>query len=567
MKWLEKYYNDFRIDDLISEICKIAKNTYEIDYNLEEQRNKALKTAIYLIIKYKIKSIYELSVDDWKEFISKTRKLSKKETNITSIKLFHNSLWELNILNQRYSRNFYELDNEKNRFSNVSEKYQILFNSFIETAKKTKEKETIYGYYQSLEKFYQFIINKYNKNFKLAKLKISDLHDYVKKINKTKKESGELYSRSWMENMIFSLKTFIKFLINNKKEFKNKGISIPDHNILIDDLFKITRKNNFLPRPIEEKELNLLIEALNKMNNRIYILSFTLMLFTGLSKSDLINLKRDCLKEEGNDRYFLNYYRNKTKSHEKIFVTKEVAIIIDKIKKLNTQNKKTKHPDGTYCYYLINSAGQKKYSKWFDYWFNKHKKIAQEENKDNYKLENITIHMLRHSYASKLRDLGYDIVTIKELLSQKNINTTKVYTKESDEKKMEVMKKFHKDIFSNNLRKTNSTKNVSKKLIDKNDFAFGSCKIEEENNCNDAYKCVDCEYLYSTPGEIMEMNLLIKKQLVLYKVYKTKLKNIKNKDKKELVKNNIKTIKKRIMVLKNKVNKLNELKTKTNKSA
>lgn len=41
--------------------------------------------------------------------------------------------------------------------------------------------------------------------------------------------------------------------------------------------------------------------------------------------------------------------------------------------------------------------------------------------------KNITLHTLRHSYATHLLEFGMDIVTIKELLGHANINTTLVY--------------------------------------------------------------------------------------------------------------------------------------------
>lgn len=58
------------------------------------------------------------------------------------------------------------------------------------------------------------------------------------------------------------------------------------------------------------------------------------------------------------------------------------------------------------------------------------------------RIDHITFHQLRHTTASRLNELGIDIITIKEISGHANIKTTQRYTHNRNEDKIRAMRKL-----------------------------------------------------------------------------------------------------------------------------
>ncbi|MFW6282621.1 MAG: tyrosine-type recombinase/integrase, partial [Minisyncoccales bacterium] len=560
MKWFGDYLKEYELLKLVERAKYIAKNTAGISLNILKQKRKTKKAGIYLILRYQLSDICELKKNQWMEFVKEAKLNSPKRVKHLNLKILHNSLWEIGVLDEPYSKSFYSKEKEnKYMFSIAADDFQYVFNLFLETMNIDRSKTTLRIYFNALKTFYKFLLKKHGKDFKLNDLKRSDIIDYVAEINSAKKENGESYSRSWKENKIYKVKRFIQFLMDHKSKLNKKNIFPGNFDVNFDEDFFVSIKPQRLPRKLKDEEIEMFLEGLNEIDNRLYRLSFMLMFQTGLAKIDLINLKYNCLINKG-DNYFLKYYRVKVGSYKKKRIREKAAEIIKKLQRLNTQRRKTKHPDGSKCRFLLTEGGTPQNKRWFDYWFNKHIKLAKSYSDDG-KMDEITPHRIRHTFASMLRDEGFDIFEIKKLLDHVNIETTKNYTKESDENKMKLVEKLESrlDKKLKKIKNASGDKASNTQIVFENYFPEGKCNIEDTDNCPHAYKCIECEYIYRTPHEIPEIEKYIdslKKSLAKYKI---KLENSKKAEKKDKIKIEVERTKHRLKILNNSLDMLKKV--------
>ncbi len=139
---------------------------------------------------------------------------------------------------------------------------------------------------------------------------------------------------------------------------------------------------------------------------------------TGLRFGDITNLRWENIRHSSEMGYTIHFKQNKTAGIEVLPISAEAIAMLgerkDQADKIFTGLK----------YSATNN-------KWLAEWV----KRAGIEKKINF-------HCFRHSYATNQLALGTDIYTVSKLLGHKNIQTTQIYSKVVDLKKLEAANKI-----------------------------------------------------------------------------------------------------------------------------
>lgn len=203
------------------------------------------------------------------------------------------------------------------------------------------------------------------------------------------------YKRSTILRKLSSLRTFILFL--NKNKYSSLSIK----------QLETPKKEYRLPVVLSENEVERLLSV--SKENQLY---FTMILFdlsTGLRVSELINIKFD------NINLIERYVKVKGKRNKERIVPFSDECLDVLSKYIQTKNKKKSkflftdnnyHQIDRQCFYNV----IKKYAK--DATINK----------------NISPHVLRHTYATRLLENGIKLRQIQILLGHNDIQTTQIYT-------------------------------------------------------------------------------------------------------------------------------------------
>ena len=282
----------------------------------------------------------------------------------------------------------------------------------------------------NLEKFYNYISSEkgYSQNTLMAYSNDLKLFaDYLEKKNKfewekvTKKEITEYFkllntslSQSSKKRKYASIKSFFLFL--TKERYISEGI--------FEDM-KSPKVSNPIPKPLSEKEINLIIDFKNK--DKFYIRAsciFMLMYASGLRVSEVIGIKIGEVDTEnnsvkvtgkGNKQRILPIYN---KANEKIN---------EYIKKIRPYFSRS----NSYSSLLFLNKNSKIITRQYVWRSLKIRGIEKGI------VKNITPHMIRHSFATHLLHGGASIRHVQEFLGHSSIESTQIYTKIPNQKLIE----------------------------------------------------------------------------------------------------------------------------------
>lgn len=288
------------------------------------------------------------------------------------------------------------IDIDNLNLSNKNKKILSNYQTYLITVKFLNVETTIASYILDIYKFLEYINKEYDKTNN------KDIYNYLKHL------SDNSYSIYSVVRKISSIKSFYNYLSDESIYEINLDIERP----------KFYKK---LPHVLTIDEVDKLLDIKLKTpfdyRNKAML---ELMYATGLRVSELINLTNQNIDLE---KKIVRCYGKGNK--ERIIPIGKTAI---KYLKIYLDNYRDSLIKRTLCDNLfLNNHGKKLTRQGF------FKIIKRQADEKNIK-ENITPHMLRHSFATHLLNNGADLRSIQLMLGHENISTTGIYTNVSKDK-------------------------------------------------------------------------------------------------------------------------------------
>ncbi|MBE0640380.1 MAG: tyrosine-type recombinase/integrase [Bacteroidales bacterium] len=196
-------------------------------------------------------------------------------------------------------------------------------------------------------------------------------------------------SRSSFKHMVYGLRYYYRLMGMNKN-----AIALPS-----------LKKDTKLPVILNQSELKELFSTPTLLKQRVVL---TLIYSAGLRGQEVINLK---ISDIDFERKTIHIRQSKYKKDRIVPLAESMAIGLKKYLKAENPHIwlfNGKEPDGRYSVRGLS-------------W------VMRENLKKTSITKEVSLHSLRHSYATHLLEQGLNIVTLKELLGHADITTTMIY--------------------------------------------------------------------------------------------------------------------------------------------
>ena len=296
--------------------------------------------------------------------------------------------------------------------------YRKQFVNYLRLEKALSE-NTVFNYLFDLRNFFRFIEEKHNiKDIKCINDKIIEAYIYYLRNLKSKK--GDFYSSKSINRYISSLKSFFKYLLNEKYIEANPT-----------DIIDTPKMSRNLPEVLTIQEIDNMFSKAgisDKYECRDRAIMET-MYASGLRVSELINLKiNDIYRSDG----ILRIFGKGAKERIVPIGSSALKFISIYLEKSRPYFNKPYSDD----FVFLNFRGRclSRMAVWNI--ITKYSKLASIK-------KDIHPHILRHSFATHLLEGGADIRIIQEMLGHSDISTTQIYTHIDRDYLIEVHKTYH----------------------------------------------------------------------------------------------------------------------------
>jgi len=253
---------------------------------------------------------------------------------------------------------------------------------------------TIKAYTGAVKKFLE-----YHKDKKPNDITLEDFKDFNKNyIIKNK------LSASYQNQLINALKTFYKKIFN-------KSFNI--------ELLERPIKQKHLPNVFSQEEVKRLINSIQNIKHKSII---SLIYSAGLRRSEVINLK---ITDIDSERKIIKISDSKGNKDRYVNLSDKILLML-----------RTYYKEYRPKIWIFESPDGKQYSA------SSIRNIFEKAKLKSGIKKKITLHGLRHSYATHLHEKGIDIRAIQELLGHNSIKTTEIYTHVSKKRINDIKSPF-----------------------------------------------------------------------------------------------------------------------------
>lgn len=273
------------------------------------------------------------------------------------------------------------------------EQHLIAFKNYMNYRRYSEN--TIKTYSDALEIFFKFFPNK-----RMESLTIEDIiqfnNDYILRKN---------LSSSYQNQVINAIKLFYRNRFNKTMEV---------------DFIQRPRREKRLPNVLSKKEVKAILEAPTNLKHRAML---SLIYACGLRRSELLNLT---LKDILSDRNLLFIRQSKGKKDRMVPISSKIIEMLRDYYKAYKPKK----------WLFEGQIQNKKYGE-------RSIQLVLNQAVAKVKIDKpISLHWLRHSYATHLLESGTDLRYIQELLGHSSSRTTEIYTHVSTHNLQQIRSPF-----------------------------------------------------------------------------------------------------------------------------
>lgn len=190
--------------------------------------------------------------------------------------------------------------------------------------------------------------------------------------------------------------------------------------VLITEQLERPRREHKLPNVLSKEEVAAILQALSNQKHRTML---SLIYACGLRRSELLNLKPENIDSK---RHMLIILNSKGKKDRVVPISEKVITMLREYYKI--------YKPKTWLF-----EGQNMGEQYSETSLQKVLKMALEAAKMH---KPVTLHWLRHSYATHLLESGTDLRYIQELLGHKSSKTTEIYTHVTEKSLQKIKSPF-----------------------------------------------------------------------------------------------------------------------------